>query len=190
MRRWQSHYVAWIAVPTDTAVKPKDRRPRVCVSKSELSNGQATANVINDFQKFIKFVSCNGSLVLVHPHREAKKLLIGKHRRYPDVRSRSIGKNLGQSLIVIIVPMRCDDRPYWSHRIESQSLQIRDCYRLSFVEARVDDNPISIANMNDNTFAVVRTKNADLNLIWGWLPAGLHFRKGHYVAPLLLDRQI
>jgi len=79
MRRRQSHHLAWVPVPTDTAVEPKDRRPRVCVSKSKLSIRTATANVINDFQKFIKLVSCNGSLVLVHPHGEAKKFLIGKH---------------------------------------------------------------------------------------------------------------
>jgi hypothetical protein len=79
MRRRKSHYLAWVAVPTDIAVEPKNRRPRVCVSKSELSIGMATANVINDFQIFIKFMSCNGSLVLVHPHGEAKKFLIGEH---------------------------------------------------------------------------------------------------------------
>src|SRR5215471_4413155 len=112
MRRGQSHYLAWVPVPTDAAVEPKDRRPRVCVSKSELSRGPTTANVINDFQKFIKLVSCNGSLVLVHPHGEAQKFLIGEHRRYPDVRSWSIGKNSRQSLIVVIVPVGCDDRPY------------------------------------------------------------------------------
>jgi hypothetical protein len=64
-------------VPTDTAVEPKDYRPRVRVAKSELSNGPTTANVINDFQKFIELVPCNSGLVLVDPHREAKKLLVG-----------------------------------------------------------------------------------------------------------------
>ena len=76
MRRRQSHYLAGVAVPTDTAVEPKDRRPRVCVSKSEQSSGPATANVINDFQKFVKFMTRNGSLVRVHPHGEAKEFPI------------------------------------------------------------------------------------------------------------------
>ncbi len=133
----------------DCMRRPRSRLPQAREHIVEFSNARAGDGEVTAFQ-------C----------RNGRKELLPAERRSAAERSVAAGiDQSGHSPYVVVVPMSRDNQSYSPIGIEAKVLQVAQrSWRLFMIDARIDDNPNAISDMESDALAIAWTEKRKLKL--------------------------